>query len=207
MHVCTNHCKFFRHCSVWTQSYSCTEMSHLSWCRFVRSHHCYCCTHWYLLKRRAVFNILLPTLPKTFHIPLQLLSSLANWNPFLQLHVKEPWLLAQSWAHPPLLVLHSLMSGGKQKLYMQLPSNSPKVLQACKHTATPWPCVVSLHFPLIMWNKCHSLPLHVVPLLARSNPLLHSQRKDPGSFTHWWSHPPLLLSHSLMSEQGEGRNR
>ena len=44
------------------------------------------------------------------YIPLQLIPSLANWNPFLQLHMKEPWVLAQLWAHPPLLVLHSLMS-------------------------------------------------------------------------------------------------
>ena len=44
------------------------------------------------------------------YIPLQLIPSLANWNPFLQLHMKEPSLLAQFWAQPPLLVLHSLMS-------------------------------------------------------------------------------------------------
>ena len=52
-------------------------------------------------------------------------------------------------------------------------------------------------------EKSAHLPLQVVPLLASWNPVLHSQRKDPGSFTHLWSHPPLVLSHSLMS--GEKR--
>ena len=52
-------------------------------------------------------------------------------------------------------------------------------------------------------EKSAHLPLQVVPLLASWNPVLHSQRKDPGSFTHLWSQPPLVLSHSLMS--GEKR--
>ena len=47
------------------------------------------------------------------NIPLQSIPSAASVNPFLQLHVKEPWVLVQLWVQPPLLVLHSLMSGGR----------------------------------------------------------------------------------------------
>ena len=48
-----------------------------------------------------------------FYIPLHPLPLLASWYPLPQLHTKEPTLLVQVCAHPPLLVLHSLMSGEK----------------------------------------------------------------------------------------------
>ena len=112
-------------------------------------------------------------------IPLQPITSLANWNPFLQLHVKEPWLLVQLWAHPPLLALHSLMSGGKNK--------------------TPANKIYKSSDELTQCTTGSALPLQPIPSLANWNPFLQLHVKEPWLLAQLWAHPPLLVLHSLMS--------
>ncbi len=114
-----------------------------------------------------------------FSIPTQLLASAASWYPDLQLHTKDPGVLVQMWLQPPLLLLHSLMSG------MKVDSTICQI----------W-CTLS---PTTMYNHCY-LPLQLLPSLASTNPALHSHLWDPGWFTHSWAHPPLLLWHSFTSK-------
>ena len=116
-------------------------------------------------------------------IPLQPVPSLANWNPLLQLHVKEPWLLAQFWTHPPLLVLHSLMSGEKKQ---------PPVIKIYKSSDELMQCTTR-----------SVLPLQLIPSLANWNPFLQLHVKEPWLLAQLWAHPPLLVLHSLMSGGGK----
>ena len=44
-------------------------------------------------------------------LPVQVLLSAFNAKPRLHEHMKLPLVLVQFWAHPPLLVRHSFISG------------------------------------------------------------------------------------------------
>ena len=103
-------------------------------------------------------------------LPLQDLKFDVRLYPVLQEQVYDPSAFWQICSQAWSPLVHSSLS-----------ITNLKMIQAC--------------FVYIHINQ----PEQVSPSASSEYPSLHSQRKEPGVFIQVWLHPPLAVSHSLVS--------